>query len=93
MKIAMAILLIAVSAVVWADDRLEYNRRAADTDRAAFTQLDLDRDGRLTREEVRADLNFGPRFDDADINRDGVVTADEMQRYLEQSYGQLRSEK
>ena len=95
-KAGVAALLTAWSIValfaVWslvaaADDRSEYNRRAADADRAAFRELDLNRNGLLTQDEVRADLNFGPRFDAADINRDGVVTQDELRRYLEQTYG------
>jgi hypothetical protein len=69
-----------------ASDREEFRQRAAREDMAAFRDLDLDRDGRLTHDEVRPDLNFGPRFDDADINRDGVVDGDEMRRYLEQTY-------
>jgi hypothetical protein len=70
-----------------ADDREDYNRRAARADAAAFRDLDLDRDGRLTHAEVRAHLGFGPRFDDADIDRDGLVTAEEMGRYIERMYG------
>jgi hypothetical protein len=69
-----------------ADDREDYNRRAARADMAAFGDLDLNRDGRLTWEEVRHDLNFGPRFADVDINRDGVITGEEMRRYIEQTY-------
>jgi Ca2+-binding EF-hand superfamily protein len=86
-RIATAVLLAACLAPAAADDKAEYQRRAAAADQAAFRDLDLDRDGRLTLEEVRSDLNFGPRFNDADVNRDGVVTPDEMRRYLEQSYG------
>ena len=86
-RTALAILLAACATVATADDRAEYNRRAAEADQAAYRQLDLDRDGLLTRGETRADLNFGPRFDAADINRDGIVTHDEMRRYLEQTYG------
>ena len=86
-RIAIAAMLAAFSASAAADDRADYNRRAAAADEAAFRQLDLDRDGMLTRDEARADLNFGPRFDDVDINRDGVITSDEMRRYLEQTYG------
>src|SRR5262245_49136833 len=83
--ILLALVLAAASAM--AQDRDAYNRRAAEADLAAFRQLDLDRDGVLTREEVLADLNFGPRFNDIDIDRDGVVTLAELRRYLEQEYG------
>ena len=87
MKFRAAIVLIAlVSGMATADDRMEYNRRAAEADRAAYRQLDRDGDGRLTQEEVQGDVGFRPRFDDIDINRDGIVTPNEMRRYLEQAY-------
>ena len=79
------VLLFSMS--VLADDRETYNRRAAEADLAAFRVLDLNRDGVLTRDEVLADLNFGPRFNDMDIDRNGVVTLEELRRYLEQTYG------
>ena len=70
-----------------ASEREEFLQRAAREDLTAFRALDLDRDGVLTHEEVRPDLSFGPRFDDADINRDGYIDSGEMQRYIEQTYG------
>jgi len=82
----MTALLCAASAG-FASDRDEFHQRAARGDMAAFRSLDLDGDGRLTHDEVRPDLNLGPRFDDADINRDGVIDGDEMRRYIEQTYG------
>ena len=80
------ILALAISAAT-ADDRENYNRRAAETDLAAFRTLDLNRDGLLTMDEVLHDLNFAPRFHDMDIDRDGFVTMAELRRYLEAAYG------
>jgi EF hand domain-containing protein len=79
------VLLFSMSAL--ADDRETYNRRAAETDLAAFRLLDLNRDGVLTFDEVRADLNFGPRFNDIDIDRNGGVTLEELRSYIERTYG------
>jgi Ca2+-binding EF-hand superfamily protein len=87
--LAMA-LLFSMSAM--ADDRETYNRRAAEADMAAFRLLDLNRDGVLTLEEVRADLNFGPRFNDIDIDRNGVITPGELRRYIERTYGVVVTE-
>ncbi|MBI4206063.1 MAG: hypothetical protein HY527_13665 [Betaproteobacteria bacterium] len=87
MRMLWAVLLVLWSSIAMGDDRSDYNRRAAAADTAAFRQLDLDGDGRLSREEARSDLNLGPRFDDMDINRDGVVTPEELGRYLERTYG------
>ena len=86
-KICLAVVLAMTLTTAVADDRETYNRRAAETDLAAFRLLDLNRDGVLTSEEVQPDLNFGPRFNDMDINRDGVITREELRRYLEQTYG------
>ena len=73
-------------AVASADDRAEYNRRAADRLSGLFKSLDLDADGTVTRLEVKGDLNFGPRFDDMDIDRNGIVTGAELQRFLRQEF-------
>lgn len=89
--ITWLVLVLAMSAAV-ADDRETYNRRAAEADLAAFRVLDLNRDGVLTFEEVRPDLNFGPRFNDMDIDRNGVVTREELRRYLDQTYGVVVTE-
>lgn len=87
MRTTTAVLLCAITLCAWADDRAEYGRRAAAADMAAFRQLDLNGDGRLTREEATGDVNFAPRFNDMDINRDGVLTHDELLRYIRQTYG------
>jgi hypothetical protein len=79
--------LAAAGGTAFADDRADYNRRAAERDVALFSALDLNADGRLSRGETKGDLTLGPRFDDADINRDGFVTREEMQRYIDASYG------
>ena len=79
--------MLSAAAAGAPSDRDEFQQRAAREDMAAFRNLDLDGDGRLTHDEVRPDVSFGPRFDDVDINRDGVIDADEMRRYLEQTYG------
>jgi Ca2+-binding EF-hand superfamily protein len=88
----LATAMILAATAVTADDRETYNRRAAETDLAAFRLLDLNRDGVLTSGEVRADLNFGPRFDDIDTDRDGVVTREELRRYIERAYGVVVTE-
>lgn len=84
--ILLPILIMACGAGI-ADDRTDYNRRAAATDLATFRQLDRNGDGRLEAAETAGDLNLGPRFRDIDINRDGILTPEEMQRYVEQTYG------
>ena len=93
MKIAIAAaaaLLLAQGAAVPADDdRQTYNRRAAQTDMSLFRELDRSGKGFLTREDIAGDLRLGPRFNDIDINRDGIATPQEMQIYIEHTYGTL----
>lgn len=81
------VLLMACAVSAGADDRSDYNRRAAARDLALFHSLDLDADGAVTRLEARGDINFLPRFDDMEVDMDGVVTTAELHRYLEQQYG------
>ena len=75
---------IAASGAI-AQNKEAYRLDAATGDLAVFYQHA--RDGVLRREDVRADLDFGSRFDDADTDRDRVVTAAEMDRYIERTYG------
>ena len=84
---AALLLLSTVAVVVRADDRTEYNARAAARDLRLFKSLDLNADGVLTLAEAKGDLDLGPRFDDIDLNRDGRITGEELKRYIEQRYG------
>ena len=79
--------LLACATGAAANDKAEYNRRAAETYVALFKSLDRNADTAVTREEARGDVNFVPQFDSMDINRDGVVTAEELQRFVAQRYG------
>jgi hypothetical protein len=65
----------------------EWLQRNADRDAAAFQSLDRDRDGRLTRAEVRGDIDMQARFNDFDVNRDDVIDGAELARYLGARYG------
>ena len=86
--LAGALLLLLASATgAVADDRSDYNRRAAAGDLSLFHSLDRNADGAVTRLEAQGDINFLPRFDDMETNMDGVVTIAELQRYIEQQYG------
>ena len=83
---ALAVLL-ACAMSAGADDRSDYNRRAAAGDLSLFHSLDRNADGVVTRLEAQGDINFLPRFDDMEVDMDGAVTTAELHRYLEQQYG------
>ena len=82
-------LLLAITAIVGvrADDKADFDRRAAVRYMELFQSLDRNADGAVSRDESQGDLNFRPRFDDMDINRDGSVTLAELQRYVDQQHG------
>ena len=84
-------LLMALAMSAGADDRSDYNRRAAGEDVSLFHALDRNADGAVTRLEAAGDINFLPRFDDMEVDMDGVVTRAELQRYIEQHHGILPS--
>jgi hypothetical protein len=81
------LLLLACAMSAGADDKSEYNHRAAVRDLNLFRSLDRNGDGLVTQLEARGDVNFLPRFDDMETNMDGVVSTAEFHRYLDQQYG------
>lgn len=83
---ALAMLLVLATSAA-ADDKSDYDRRAAARDVELFHSLDRDTDGAVTRMEAHGDINFLPRFDDMEVDMDGVVTRAELLRYIDQHYG------
>lgn len=50
----------------------------SDTEQPNFIQLDTDSDGRISKEEAKADSRVAKRFQEADANGDGYLTLDEF---------------
>lgn len=86
-RVGVLLFLSAAVSVVRADDRADYNARAADRLERLFQALDRNADGALTPEESKGDLDLGPRFDDIDVNRNGIMTREELGVYLQRRYG------
>ena len=86
-RLLVLVLFGACATGAAADDKAEYDRRAAAGYVSLFQSLDRNTDGAVTKSEAQGDLNFSPRFDDMDTNRDGVVTQMELQRYIERQHG------
>lgn len=85
-KIAALGMILAITPALAADDVASYYQRKSDRDLATFQELDLNRDGSLTREEVQGMLDFEQRFNDMDTNRDGYVTLEELKTYIQRNY-------
>jgi hypothetical protein len=81
------LLAAAASTAMAASYAEEYNARAAQRDAEAFGALDVDRNGVLSLEEVRGNVDMQARFNDFDINRDGGITVEELERYVLLRYG------
>ena len=47
---------------------------------AAFSQIDTDRDGMISKQEASSFSALEVMFDDADANRDGALDANEFSR-------------
>ena len=77
---AIVIAAVLAAAPAFAQAPADYLKRVAENYRAAFAVYE--RDGVVTRAQVRGDLFLEPRFDDIDINRDGVITRAELERFL-----------
>jgi Ca2+-binding EF-hand superfamily protein len=84
---AVALVMLACAAAASADDKANYNKRAAERFVSLFQSLDRNGDGAVTRDEAKGDLTFVPRFDDMDIDRNGIVSAEELRRFIEAQFG------
>ncbi len=80
MRASLIVVAMLAAGMAFAQAPAEYLKRVLDSYRAAFNAHQ--RNGVVTRDAVRGDLFFEPRFDDIDINRDGVITREELERYL-----------
>jgi hyperosmotically inducible protein len=76
MKMKRATPRLATLAVVLAGGLLAAPMAAADNSK--FIKLDRNKDGVLTKEEVRHMRDYGRAFDQADDNKDGKLTQDEF---------------
>ena len=85
--LAVAVACVWFASAACATEAEDYRRRAAQRDVAMFDAEDRDKDGRLTIEEARGNIDLEARFNDIDINRDGVMTREELLRYVALRYG------
>lgn len=75
--------ILSVTALAWsiplaqADDSREAGIARPQANSAEFMKLDANRDGFLSRDEVKAKRDYGKAFTEADRNRDGRLDADE----------------
>lgn len=49
-----------------------------------WAKLDANKDGRISRDEAKADSKFAARFDQMDINKDGFVDRADREQRMQQ---------
>jgi hypothetical protein len=82
-----AVLTLAVSGVGWAEgmdkgmDDMSGGKTLSKEEREAFSQLDTNKDGKISQEEAKKNPNLAERFDRADSNHDKALDAGEFARF------------
>src|SRR5690349_4617744 len=91
-KISAVVMFVTLAAAftggsVHAQDRTAYERRSMERLTETFASQDMNRNGRVSIDEAKDNVEFTAIFDDVDINRDGIATKAELERYLIQRFG------
>ncbi len=76
-------------AVAQAQDAEALPTTAQGTDRH-FDEMDANKDGRLTLDEINPELRLHMEFDRHDSNNNGVITLDEFRAYVREAKEQQR---
>ena len=82
-----AVLTLAVSGLGWAEgmdkgmDDMSGGKTLSKAEREAFSQLDTNKDGKISQEEAKKNANLAEKFDRADSNKDKVLDAGEFARF------------
>jgi hypothetical protein len=90
LRLALAACLLLSAGGASAQDQAAYNQRNIARFTDAYRMLDVDGDGRLTRDEARGNLDIVPRWRDIDVDGDDVITSAELSRFLADHYGLQR---
>lgn len=67
------------AAAAFANEPTETQLAAIDTSPAAFSKLDMDKDGRVSAIEAANDSKLAAAFTQADTDRDGYLSSSEFQ--------------
>lgn len=82
-----AVLALAVSGVGWADDMekgmsgMSEGDTSAQEEQNAFSELDANKDGKISQEEAKKNADLAEKFDSADSNQDKVIDEGEFARF------------
>lgn len=60
---------------------------AASSGKQGWNDVDLDKDGAISKQEASANAGLSQVFDQADGNADGKLTADEYKAFVSKNYG------
>ena len=83
----VAVLMLGVSDVGWTEgmekgmDDMSGGKTLSKEEREAFSQLDANKDGKISQEEAKQNAKLAEKFDHADSNHDKALDAGEFARF------------
>jgi Ca2+-binding EF-hand superfamily protein len=85
--VLVAVLALTITGVGWAEgmdkgmDDMSGGKTMSEKDRNAFSQLDTNKDGKISQEEAKKNPDLAKKFDSADSNHDKEVDVGEFARF------------
>jgi len=83
----VAVLALSVSGAVWAEgmdkgmSEMSEGHALTQEERDAFSQLDSNKDGKISQEEAKTNANLAKQFGRADSNQDKAIDEGEFARF------------
>lgn len=83
----VAVLTLAASGIGWAGEMeqgthdMSEGKTMSKQERNAFSQLDTNKDGKITQEEAKKNASLAKKFDSVDTNHDQAVDEGEFARF------------
>jgi EF hand len=83
----VAVLTLAVTGVGWAEgtdkgmNETSGGKTMTKEERSAFSELDINKDGKISQEEAKKNPNLAAKFDSVDSNHDKTVDEGEFARF------------
>ncbi len=69
------------------------NAAASSNPKQGWADVDVDKDGAITKQEASSNAGLSQVFDQADADTDGKLTAEEYKAFVSKNYGEPKTEK